>query len=199
VNQADRLLTTTVDPAPLPIPRRAAPNLVAACVVVALYALLLLALGRSWGTLGASLAGAALALVVWVGIAVYLQRIVVPRLSVVVALTSLHALIGGVACAWLAGLLVGRGPAAGQETTRSGWRAVETLVLLAALPAAICAYRYGLPWRLRLEETAPLFRWRSALLAPAGLLLAGYAWMLVRTWVRRSRARRADAGVVAPQ
>lgn len=197
VDQADRLLVTTVDPAPLPIPRRAAPNLVIACLAVALYALLLLISSRSWGTLGAALIGAALALMVWVGIAVYLQRIVVPRLSVVIALTSLHALVGGIACAWLAGLFVGRGPLPGDPATRPGWRAVEALVLLAALPAAICAYRYGLPWRLRLEETASLFRWRSALLAPVGLLLAGYAWMLVQTW-RQRRALVADVGDVVP-
>ena len=54
--------------------------------------------------------------------------------------------------------------------------------LIAAFPAAICAYRYGLPWRLRLEESAPLFLWRSALLAPLGLLLTGYLalWFLQR-------------------
>src|SRR5262249_38247659 len=111
---------------------------------------------------------------------------------------GLHGMIGGVACAGLAGWLVGRGPAAGSLSSRPGWRAVEALALLAALPAAICAYRYGLPWRLHLEETAPLFRWRSALLAPACLLLAGYAWMLAQTRLR-GRTRRVGAEAAIPQ
>ena len=38
LDQSDSLLETMADAAPLPIPRRAAPNLVAACVAVALYA-----------------------------------------------------------------------------------------------------------------------------------------------------------------
>jgi hypothetical protein len=198
LDQADRLLANIADAAPLPISRRAAPNLVAACVAAALYALLLLALGRSWGTLGAALGGAALALVAWVGIAVFLQRIVVPRLALVVGLTSLYGLIGGGTCAALAGWFVGRGPLAGNPAARPGWRAVEALALLAALPAAACAYRYGFPWRLRLEETLPLFRWRSALLAPACLLLAGYAWILVQAWLG-GRAHRPGAEIVVPQ
>ncbi|CAA9580970.1 MAG: hypothetical protein AVDCRST_MAG18-3128 [uncultured Thermomicrobiales bacterium] len=196
VDQADRLLIAVADAPTLPVPRRAAPWLAAAALAFALYAFLLAFAGRVWGTLGAAFVGGLLALGVWVGSASLLQRLVAPHLAFVVALAALHALVGGGVCVWLVRLFLGQGPvgagvagggadAAGWRA-RSGWRATELLVLLAALPIAVAAYRYGLPWRLRLEETAPLFRWRSALIAPAALLLLGYAWTLRGAW----RARR---------
>lgn len=193
VDQADRLLATIADTATLPVPRRAAPWLVAAALALALYALLLALVGRPWGTFGAAAIGGGLALGVWIGSAYLLQRLVTPNPAFVVALIALQATIGAGACVLLARFFVGeRGTAAGWRG-RPGWRATELLVLLAAVPIAVVAYRYGLPWRLRLEETAALFRWRSALLAPVALLLLGYVWTCWDFW-RTRRGARAGAG-----
>jgi hypothetical protein len=98
-----------------------------------------------------------------------LRRVIVPNLATVVALTAFHALCGGAVGAWLARRWSRPRPAF----------AIDLLVFLAAIPAAVCAYRYGLPWRLRLEEATPLFLWRSALLAPIGLLVTGYAFSAI--------------------
>jgi hypothetical protein len=179
LDQADRQLVALAGVAPLPTPRRAAWGLVIPCLAAALLALGLVALARAWGTLGAALTGAGAALLLWLAFVIVLQRAIVPNLLIVVALTAAHALCGGLACAWLARRWSRPRPAL----------AIDLLVLHAALPAAICAYRYGLPWRLRLEESAPLFLWRSSLLAPLGLLLTGYLalWLLHRREPRASR------------
>ncbi|MFN8536310.1 MAG: hypothetical protein U0232_02380 [Thermomicrobiales bacterium] len=172
LEQADRQLVALAGVAPLPTPRRAAWGLVIPCLVAALLAIGAVALVRAWGTLGAAAAGATTALILWSALAIFLQRAIVPNLLTVVALTAAHTLCGGLVSAWLA-----------RRWSRPRPRlAIDLLVLLAAFPAAICAYRYGLPWRLRLEESAPLFLWRSALLAPLGLLLTGYLalWFLQR-------------------
>jgi hypothetical protein len=182
LDQADRQLVALAGVAPLPTPRRAAWVLVIPCLAVVLLTVGALALARAWGTLSAGLAGAGTALVVWLACALLLQRVIVPDLATVVALTAAHALCGGLVGAWL-----------GRRRSRPRPAlAIDLLVLLTALPAAICAYRYGLPWQLRLEETAPLFLWRSALLAPIGLLAAGYAgvWGLARLPARRPARRR---------
>ncbi|HEY8598268.1 MAG TPA: hypothetical protein VIL85_07545, partial [Thermomicrobiales bacterium] len=112
----------------------------------------------------------------------------------IVALVALQAAVGAGVCVLLARVFVGEDAGATGWRGRPGWRATELLVLLAAVPIAIAAYRYGLPWRLRLEETAPLFRWRSALLAPAALLLLGYAWACWDVWRARQGARRGTGG-----
>ncbi len=190
VDQADRLLVTIADTSTLPVPRRAAPWLVAAALALTLYALLLTLAGRTWGTFGAAAVGGGVALGVWVGSAYLLQRLVTPNPAFIVALVALQAAIGAGACVWLVRLFVGeRGEVEGWYG-QPGWRATELLVLLATVPIAVAAYRYGLPWRLRLEETAPLFRWRSALLAPVALLLLGYAWTCWGLW----RMRRVTRG-----
>ena len=190
VDQADRLLVTIADTATILVPRRAAPWLVAAALALALYALLLVLAGRLWGMLGAVAIGGGLVLGVWAGSAYLLQRLVTPNSASVVALVGLQAAIGAGVCVWLVRLFVGGDEALTGWRERPGWRATELLVLLAALPIAVAAYRYGLPWRLRLEETAPLFRWRSALLAPVALLLLGYAWTFWGVWRARRGARR---------
>lgn len=166
LDQADRQIVALagVTPLPLPPPRRAAWGLVAPCLAVAALALAVTAVAGAWGTLAASLAGGGAALAIWLGFVIVLQRMIVPNLATVVALTAIYALCGGLLAAWLGRRWSRPRPAL----------AIDLLVLLAALPAAACAYRYGLPWRLRLEEATPLFLWRSALLAPVGLLLAGY-------------------------
>ncbi len=189
VDQSDRLLLTAAEATPLPVSPRAAPWLMAACLGFALYALLLAGLARAWLALGAAAAGGIIALALWLAIDSYLQQLVVPRLEVVVGLTALLALCGGGGCVVLARFL--RGQALG-GWVRTSWRAVELLALLAVVPAAFCAYRYGLPWRLRLEETASLFRWRAALLAPAALLLAGSLWTPLSA--RLERRRRSAVG-----
>jgi hypothetical protein len=184
LEQADRQLTALAGAAPLPAPRRAAWGLAIPCLAAAILALAVVGIGRAWGALGAALAGVAAAFLLWLAFVVFLRRVIVPNLATVVALTAAHTLLGGAVGAWL-----GR---------RWSWRrpglAIDLLVLLAALPAAICAYRYGLPWRLRLEEAAPLFLWRSSLLTPMGLLVTGYAgvWGLGRLR-EGSRASRQDA------
>jgi hypothetical protein len=162
--EADRQLEDVAGSAPLPAPRRAAWALAIPCLVAALLALALALLARAWGTLAAGLGGAAVALVVWLAFVIFLQRVIVPNLATVVALTAAHACCGGLVCAWIARHWARFGPTL----------AIDLLVVLVAFPVALCAYRYGLPWQLRLEEATPLFLWRSALLAPAGLLLAGY-------------------------
>ena len=162
--EADRQLADPAGGTPLPAPRRAAWALAIPALLAALLALGLALSARAWGTLAAGLGGAAAALVIWLAFVVVLQRVIVPNLATVVALTAAHACCGGLAAAWLARRWSRFGPTL----------ALDLLVLLAAFPIAICAYRYGLPWQLRLEEAPPLFFWRSALLAPAGLLLAGY-------------------------
>ena len=178
LDQADRQLVALAGVAPLPTPRRAAWVLVIPGLAAVLLTVGTLALARAWGTLTAGLAGAGATLVVWLAFAILLQRVIVPNLATVVAITAAHALCGGLVGAWLARRWSRPRPAL----------AIDLLVLLAALPVTICAYRYGLPWRLRLEETAPLFLWRSALLAPLGLLIAGYAgvWGWGR-WVGRQK------------
>ena len=189
VDQSDRLLLTAAEATPLPVSPRAAPWLMAACLLVALYALLLAGFARAGLALGAAAAGGIVALALWLAIDIYLQKLVVPRLAVVIALTALLAICGAGACVWLARLL--RGQALG-GWVRTSWRAVELLALLAVVPAAFCAYRYGLPWGLRLEETASLFRWRASLLAPAALLIAGSCWTLLRARLERRRAAGGD-------
>jgi hypothetical protein len=189
VDQADRLLLTAAEVTPLPVSPRAAPWLMAACLGGALYTLLVAGLARAWLSLGAAAAGGAIALALWLAIDIYLQRLVVPRLWVVIGLMALLALCGGGVGTWLTRFL--RGQARG-GWARTSWRAVEFLALLAVVPAAFCAYRYGFPWRLRLEETAPLFRWRAALLAPAALLIAGSFWTLLLA--RLDRRRRPASG-----
>jgi hypothetical protein len=184
VDQSDRLLLTAAEATSLPVSPRAAPWLMAAGLAFALYALLVAGLARAWLALGAAVAGGIVALALWLGIDIYLQRLVVPRLWVLTGLVMLLALCGGAGCVALARLL--RGQALG-GWARTAWRAVELLALLAIVPAAICAYRYGLPWHLRLEETASLFRWRASLLAPAALLLAGSFWILLGMRLERRR------------
>lgn len=194
VDQADRLLVTIADTSTLPVPRRAAPWLVAAALALTLYALLLTLAGRSWGTFGAAAVGGGVALGVWVGSAYLLQRLVTPNPAFIVAFVALQAAIGAGACVWLVRLFVGeRGEVEGWYG-QPGWRATELLVLLATVPIAVAAYRYGLPWRLRLEETAPLFRWRSALLAPVALLLLGYGWTCWGLWRMRRVTRGGSDG-----
>ena len=185
VDQSDRLLLTAAEAAPLPVSPRAVPWLLAACLAIALYAPLFAGLARAWLPLGAAMAGGIVALALWLAIDNYLQQLVVPRLAVVIGLTALLAICGAGVCVWLARLLRGQVPGG---RARIAWRAVELLALLAVVPAAFCAYRYGLPWRLRLEETAPLFRWRASLLAPAALLLAGSLWTPL--FARLARGRR---------
>jgi hypothetical protein len=187
LDQADRQFVATVDTPTLPVPRRAAPWLVVAGIVAALYAVLLALAGRLWGTLGAAAAGAALAAAAWFGTATLLQRLVTPNPAFVIALGLMQGIVGGGVCAVLAWFL-GRAVVGGRDDA-GGWRATELLALLAAIPIAFAAYRYGLPWQLRLEESAPLFRWRSALLAPLALLLLGYGWTLVLRWRERRVAR----------
>jgi len=184
VDQSDRLLLTAAEATPLPVSPRAAPWLMAACLGFPLYALLFVGLARAGLALGAAAAGGVVALALWLAIDISLQQLVVPRLAIVVGLTTLLAICGGGICVWLARLV--RGQALG-GWLRTSWRAVELLALLAVVPAAFCAYRYGLPWRLRLEETASLFRWRASLLAPAALLLAGSFWTLLLARLERSR------------
>ncbi len=186
-DQADRLLATAATVTPLPLPRCAAWALVAVGIVAGLYALALLAASRSWATIAAALIGAIMSLAAWLATTILLQRILTPRLPVVVAVIGLVALVGGGTCARLARLFARRLPFAGGALPASNWRALEALALLAALPVAVCAYRYGLPWQIRLEESAPLFRWRSALLAPLALLLVGYAWNVAQSRPRRRR------------
>jgi hypothetical protein len=187
LDQADRQFVATVDTPTLPVPRRAAPWLVAAGSAVALYAVLIALAGRLWGTLGAAAAGGALAAGAWLGSATLLQRLVTPNPAFVIGLSLVQAIVGGGVCAALAWSL-GRAVTGGRDDA-GGWRAAELLTLLAAVPIALAAYRYGLPWQLRLEETAPLFRWRSALLAPLALLLLGYGWTLALRWRERRAAR----------
>ena len=189
VDQSDRLLLTAAEATPLPVSPRAAPWLIVACLAITLYALLLAGLARAWLPLGTAAAGGLVALALWLAIDISLQRLVVPRLDVVIGLTALLAICGGGSSVWLARLL--RGQALG-GWVRTAWRSVEFLTLLAVVPAAVCAYRYGLPWRLRLEETASLFRWRASLLAPAALLIAGSLWTLLR--VRLDRRRQSAVG-----
>lgn len=164
LEQADRQLGALAGATPIPPPRRAAWDLVIPCLATALLAILLVVVARAWGTLGASVLGGAAALLVWLAFVYFLRRVIVPNLATVVALTVGYALCGGALVAWLARHWSRPRPAL----------AIDLLVLLTAFPAALCAYRYGLPWRLRLEEAAPLFLWRSALLAPIGLLVTGY-------------------------
>jgi len=189
VDQSDRLLLTAAETTPLPVSPRAAPWLVVSCLAIALYAPLLAGLARAWLSLAAAAAGGIVALALLLVIDISLQQLVVPRLEVVIGLTALLALCGGGVCVWLARFLRGQALGGWMRTSR---RAVEFLALLAVVPAAFCAYRYGLPWHLRLEETASLFRWRASLLAPAALLLAGSLWTIL--WARLERGRRSAVG-----
>ncbi len=175
IDEADRALAATATTAPILPPRRVAWPLVAAGLGAALLAALLAALNRSALALGAATIGALAAAGSWSLLTALLRPLLVPALPTVAALLLLPAVLGGVLGAWL-----GRGTRRppGRSLARRGL-AVELLVLLAGLPIALCAYRYGLPWQLRWEEAAPLFRWRSALLAPTMLLVAGSAWLLL--------------------
>lgn len=175
VDEADRALLEAASAAPILPSRRAAWPLIIACLTVAGLAVVLALAGRAGDALGAAGLGAFLALGCWVVLVTALRRVVEPTVPGVAAVLLPPALLGGMVSAWL-----GRGSRRTEPLPL--WRrgfTVELLVLLAALPAAVCAYHYGLPWRLRLEETAPLFRWRSALLAPSFLLCAGFGWLLV--------------------
>ena len=175
VDEADRALLEVASAAPILTSRHAAWPLIVACLTVAGLAVVLALVGRAGNALAVAGLGAVLALGLWIVLVTALRRVAVPTVPGVAAVLLPPALLGGVLSAWL-----GRGRR--RTGSLSLWRrgfTVELLVLLAALPAAVCAYRYGLPWQLRLEETAPLFRWRSALLAPSFLLCAGFGWLLV--------------------
>ncbi len=177
VDQADRLLATVSNTPGLPVPRRAAPWLVGTAVAIACYALLFALLGRYWGSIAAAITGGMVGFAVWLGAAYLLQQSIIPGFLSIIVLLLVQAAIGSGCAVWLAHLFgrLGSGPVGSQD--QRAWRTVELLVLLAAIPIAVAAYRYGAPWRLRLEETAPLFRWRSALLAPVSLLVVGYGWL----------------------
>lgn len=192
VDDADRLLGALASAAPVPPSRRAAWAVVVPCLVLALAATALALVRRSWGALVAALVGAVVTLMLWLSLAILLRRAIVPRLEILAGLTLLQALAGGFLAAWLyrQRLFADR---PGEQPYRRG-SATELLVLLAALPIAACAYRYGLPWRLRLDEATPLFRWRSALMAPIGLLLAGYTWAFLVPHRRPQAAPPAEQG-----
>ena len=180
LDQADRQLVALAGATPLPTPRRAAWGLVIPPAAVALLAIGTVLLSRAWGTLGASVAGGLGALAIWLAFVILLRRVIVPNLATVVALTAFYTLCGSTVSAWLARHWSRPRPAF----------AIDFLVLLAAIPAAVCAYRYGLPWRLRLEEATPLFLWRSALLAPIGLLVTGYAFSAILARLSMSKTPR---------
>lgn len=190
LEQADRTLLTVGDLPTLPVPRRAAPWLAMVGVLVALYTLVIALWRRYWGSLSAALLGGLLALGVWLGSAYLLQRSITPGIGSVLTLVLAQALLGGGCAVWLVHLLqrLGGGEP-GDELSRE-WRAVELLTLLAVLPLIVVAYRFGLPWRLRLDETRPLFYWRSALLAPPLVLAVGYFWGLFGVWASAHHRRR---------
>lgn len=170
LDEADRGLVAP-PAAPLPPARRVAWWLVGAGLGAALLAIILAVASRAGGALGAAGLGAAVALLGWFVLAGALRRAIGPSLPVVSAVLLPPALLGGAIVARLARPHPGL--------------ACAHLVLLAGLPLAACAYRYGLPWQLRPEETALLLRWRSALLAPALLALTGAGWALVPALFRR--------------
>lgn len=180
VDEADRALAAP-PAAPLPPAPRVAWWLVGAGLGAALLAIVLAVAARAGGALGAAGLGAAVALLCWFILAGALRRAIWPSLPVVSGVLLPPALLGGALAARLA--------------RPRGGLAGALLVLLAGLPLAACAYRYGIPWRLRPEETAPLLRWRSALLAPALLALIGAVWGLAPALFRRrtgSEASRVD-------
>lgn len=183
LTEADQVLATTVAPAVYVPPRRASWPLAAGCLAIALAGLLLAAVARAGRALAVAAFGLALGLGCWFALVALLNGLVVPALPVVGGLLVLPAAVAGGVCAALAAW---RRAPLGRAAL-----AVEVLVLLAALPAAFCAFRYGLPWQLRLEETAPLFRWRAAFLAPAFLLVAGGGWLLALPQWRKPRGKRA--------
>ncbi|HEX5505338.1 MAG TPA: hypothetical protein VFW96_22160 [Thermomicrobiales bacterium] len=181
LSQADQTLATTVAPAVYVPLRRASWPLAAACLALALAGALVALVARAGRALAAATVGLALGLGCWAALVALLDGLVVPALPVVGGVLVLPAAVAGGVCA---GLAAWRRAPLGRAA-----RAIEVLVLLAALPAAFCAYRYGPPWQLRLEETAPLFRWRAALLAPALLLIAGAAWLLALPQWRKPRGQ----------
>ena len=209
VDEADRALATAASAAVYAPPRRAAWPLVALCLGAALLAPALAAARRDARPLVGAALGLLLAVGCWAALVALLRGAVVARLPVVAALLTAPAIAGVGVGLWLGRERSGgRGRRAprlwrqGKWTQAQGrsWPAVESLVLLAALPAAVCAYRYGYPWGLRLEETASLFRWRSALLAPTMALLAAAAWRFLPPALSRlhawsSRPRPPEVGV----
>lgn len=187
IDEADRALEATVTTVPILPPRRVAWSLFGAGLGAMALALVLAALNRAALALAGAALGGAVAAGTWFVLVTLLRAVLVPDFAAVVATLLVPAALGIVAALWLGG------DWQRMAAARPGRRAigVEILVLLAGLPVAVCAYRYGLPWRLRWEETASLFRWRSALLAPAVLLIAGYGRLLLTPVAAlRTRLRR---------
>jgi hypothetical protein len=198
-NRAIGALATA--PAPLPTPRRASWPLVVLGIVAALYALGYALLQRRWGALAAAILGGALGLAAWSALTALARLVLGATMPALAVPRVVPAILAGIAAAWSG--YFGRGRRTSVRAALRSGTAVELLALFAALPAALFAYRYGVPWQLRFEETVPLFRWRAALLAPALCLVAGYAWLALSATVQRAQQEppalpAADSNEAAP-
>lgn len=193
VKNADQSLDQSAA-APLYLPaRRAAWPLVALAVTLALLAPLVAFARRQASALVLAIVGFLLGLAAWLTLVTLLRGAVAPALPIVALILVPPVLLGSRVATLASWSRRGRRRRKNQRAARNG----EFLVLLAALPAAYCALRYGYPWRLRADEVVLRARWQSALLAPALLVLASYAWVY---WfpVQRKRAAAADRPGVEP-
>lgn len=172
-------------------PRRAAWPLAAGALGLALLAPLVAIARRRMSALLAALAGFLLALGTWL-LVVKASRGALPASLPVAVLTLLLPVALGSRLATWQGLP--RRLSRRRDLPRPLLN-VDLLALLAALPVAFCAVRYGYPWQLRADEAALRLRWQSALLAPALLTIAGYGWALVFP----PRARRRGRGQPAAE
>lgn len=183
LDEADRALDQPVPTELYVPPPRAAWPLVAGCLALALATIVLALARRAGRALLAAAGGLLLTLLLWLGLVALVRDTVVATLPLV-ALTLLPpGLAGSRVSLWLNH----RRHVSRAALRERFWLTADLLALLVVLPAAYCAYRYGYPWQLRLEEAGPLFQWRAALLAPAVLTLTSYGWIVAPA---RWRGRR---------
>lgn len=175
VERANQSLDQTLATPLYSPPRRAAWPLVAAALVLSLVAPLLALARRRMNALAPAVAGFVLALASWLLLVNVLGGVLPPSLPFVVLALALPAALGGRVVTWR-GLSRRR---LRQRGDQQPLLTIDLLVLLATLPIAFCALRYGYPWQLRADEAELRLRWQSALLAPALLTIASYGWILL--------------------
>lgn len=174
VESADQSLDQTFATPLYRAPRRAAWPLMAGALALALVAPLLALARRRMNALAPAVAGCILALTTWLLLVNLLGGVLPPSIPFVILALALPAALGGRLVTWQ-GLSRRRSRQLGAQHPLLE---IDLLVLLATLPIAFCALRYGYPWQLRADEAKLRLQWQSALLAPTLLTIASYGWIL---------------------